>query len=140
MNKLVKNYPAEILVPFFLLVSQQVGAVAHPYEFHADAKMKIAQQGPVDRAYGYINVITDPNGDGEINVMFSNASRVNEAEFNAQVKFLNQSGAVIKEESFNCWIDSTGFDEPIECKISKPVTLTDFESIKVDFFLTDIKQ
>ena len=140
MDKLAKIYPASILVPFILLVSNPAGAVAHPYEFHADAKMKIADQGPVDRAYGYMNVITDPNGYGEINVMFSNASRVNEAEFNAQVKFLSQSGAVIKEEIFNCWIDSTGIDEPFECKISKPVTLTDFDSIKVDFFLTDIKQ
>lgn len=137
MYKFALIYTAALLGPLFMLAGSQAGAVTHPYEFHADAKMLIVDQGPVERAYGYMNVSTDPGGDGEINVMFSNASRVNEAEFNARVRFLDRAGATIREESFNCRIDATGIEGPVECKVSKPLTLTDFDSIEVDFFLTE---
>ena len=119
-----------------MVASSQAHAVAHPYEFHADAKMAHQEQGPVDKAYGYMNVITDKDGNGSINVMFSNASHVNEAGFNASVKFLNTAGAVVREENFNCWMDSTGIEGPLECKVSKPLMTSNFESIQVDFYLS----
>ena len=94
--------------------------------------------GPVDNAYGYMYIETDVNGDGVITVMFSNASEVDLARFNARVKFLDESGAVVGEEYFDCWIDAEGYREAIECKLSRPLTHSGFESIEVDFYLTDV--
>ena len=135
---------ATIIAAFFsatlMLTTSQLQAGSNPYEFHADAKMAYLNEAPIDKAYGYMNVFTDNDGNGLINVMFSNASQVKEADFNASVKFLNHAGSVVKEEKFNCWIDSGGIEDPIECKISKFVTLSDFESIEVDFFLTDVTE
>jgi hypothetical protein len=137
MNKFTSFYMAAWLAPLLTIASNQAHAVAHPFEFHADAKMAHQEQGPVDKAYGYMNVITDEDGNGSINVMFSNASRVNEAGFNASVKFFDTAGAVVREESFNCWMDSTGIEGPIECLVSKPLMTSNFESIQVDFFLSE---
>ena len=72
-------------------------AASLPFEFHADAVMTHERYGPVEDAYGYMNVITDGNGKGTINVMFSNASALERAQFNARVRFLgarfrNRSG------------------------------------------------
>ena len=119
------------------IASSQAHAVAHPFEFHADARMVHQEQGSIEKAYGYMNVITDKDGNGSINVMFSNASHVSEAGFNASVKFLNPAGVIIREESFNCWMDSTGVDGPIECLVSKPLMTSTFDSIEVDFYLSE---
>ena len=129
MYRFAVIYLAALLGPFFTLVAGQAQAVSHPYEFHSDAKIATLDQDPIDKAYGYMNVFTNPDGHGLINVMFSNASRVDEAEFNARVKFLDRDGEVIQEERFNCWIDSSGIEHPIECKVSKYVTLINFDSI-----------
>ena len=137
MYKFTIIWTAALFTPFFMLASSQVRAVGHPYEFHADAKMQILDQGPVDKAYGYMNLFTDNQGDGVINVMFSNASDLDRTQFNARVKFLSATGTVIREENFNCWLDSAEIEEPIECKVSKALTLSDFESIKVDFYLSE---
>ena len=137
MNKFAMHFTAAWFAPMLMIASSQVHAVAHPFEFHADARMAHQEQGPVDKAYGYMNVITDKHGNGSINVMFSNASHVNEAGFNASVKFIGTAGAVVREESFNCWMDSTGIEGAIECKISKPLMTSTFESIQVDFYLSE---
>ena len=140
MYKFPLIYIAALLSPFFMLAAGQAQAVTHPYEFHADAKMAYQDENPVDKAYGYMNLVTNPDGNGLINVMFSNASRVDEAEFNARVRFLDRAGEVIQEEKLNCWFDSSGIENPIECKVSRFVTLTNFDSIEVDFFLTEITE
>jgi len=121
-----------------LFVSHPASAVGHPYEFSADARM--AHQGltPLQRAYGFMTVVTDKNGDGTINVMFSNGSRSTSARFNARVKFLDQSGAVIREEYFDHWLAAAEFDEAIEGKVTKAMTSADFESIQVDFYLSNV--
>ena len=137
MNKFKAFYTAAWFAPLISIASSQAHAVAHPFEFHADAKMAHQEQGPVDKAYGYMNVVTDQEGNGSINVMFSNDSHVNEAGFNASVKFLNTSGVVIREESFNCWMDSNGIEGPVECMVSKPLMSSNFESIEVDFYLSE---
>lgn len=113
-------------------------AVAHPYEFHADARMQLQSYGAVDEAYGYMYVETETDGNGTITVMFSNASEVDLARFNARVKFLDARGALLGEEYFDCWIDSAGFREAVECKLSRPLALPGFDSIEVDFFLSDV--
>jgi surface antigen len=125
------------LLPLSLLASKQALAVAHPYDFHADARMVHQNLGPVDKAYGYMNVVTDTNGNGIINVMFSNGSRLNWARFNARVKFLDVAGEVIKEEYFEHRIAAAGNDGAIERKVTKPLAVSNFDSIQVDFYLTD---
>jgi hypothetical protein len=125
------------LFPLFLLASRQALAVAHPYDFHADARMVHQNLGPVEKAYGYMNVVTDTNGNGIINVMFSNGSQLNWARFNARVKFLDAAGAVIKLEYFDHRIAAAGNEGAIERKVTKQLTVSDFDSIQVDFYLTD---
>jgi len=137
MNKTLLKIASICLVPLCLLGSRQAFAVAHPYDFHADARMVHQNLGPVEKAYGYMNVVTDTDGQGIINVMFSNGSQLNGARFNARVKFLDAAGAIIKEEVFDHRIGAAGNEGAIERKVTKPLALSNFESIQVDFYLTD---
>lgn len=129
-----------ILLPLALLGSISAGAATYPFEFHADARMQHALYGPIEQAYGYMNVVTDDHGNGTINVMFSNGSGLDLAQFNARVKFLDARGAIIKEEYFDCWMDAEGLQEAIECRITKPLSLSNFDSVEVDFYLSEIDE
>jgi hypothetical protein len=137
MNKTMIKIASICLLPLSLLGSRQVFAAAHAYNFHADARMVHQDLGPVEKAYGYMNVVTDTDGSGIINVMFSNGSQLDWARFNARVKFLNAVGSVIKEENFDHRIGAAGNQGAIERKVSKPLAVSDFDSIQVDFYLTD---
>ena len=138
MNKTLLKIASICLVPLFLLGTRQAFAVSHPYDFHTDAKMVHQNIGAVEKAYGYMNVVTDTSGNGIINVMFSNGSRLNWARFNARVKFLNAAGVVVKEEYFDHRIAAAGDDGAIERKVTRPLTVSDFDSIQVDFYLSDL--
>jgi len=131
---------AALWIPVLLATPPQAAAAAQPFEFHADATMVHERIGPVENAYGYMNVITDGKGTGTINVMFSNGSELARAQFNARVKFLGAGGKLLREENFDCWIDAEGLREPGECKVSHPLTVRGFESVQVDFYLTDIPE
>ncbi len=138
----MKNQAVQIVSPLFIsvfsFVFNQAYAVSHPYEFHADAKMQLQSYGPVDDAYGYMYIETDIDGNGSITVMFSNASEVDIARFNARVKFIDTAGSIIGEEHFDCWIDREGIHEAIECKLIRPLSHSGFDSIQVDFYLSDL--
>lgn len=134
----MKQQLAKALICVCAFVFSHVHAVAQAYEYHADARMQLPSHGPVDDAYGYLYVETDADGNGTITAMFSNASEVGMARFNAHVKFLDPAGAVVGEELFACWIDREGMLEAIECKLSRPLAHSGFESIKVDFYLSDL--
>ena len=129
-----------ILLAFAVFVSKPASAVSHPYDFHVNAKMVHQSYGPVENAYGYMNVITNDRGSGIINVMFSNGSALDLARFNARVLFLNASGSVIKEEHFGHRISAADQSGAVERKVSKPLSVSNFDSIKVDFYLTDIPE
>jgi hypothetical protein len=124
-----------LLLPF---ASQTATAVGHPYDFAIDARMANHGDVTITKTYGYMTLVTDRNGNGIIDVMFSNGNARHSARFNARVKFLDAAGAVIREEYFNHWLAAAEFDEPIEGKVSKPLPLSDFDSIQVEFFLSDI--
>ncbi len=113
---------------------------ARPYSFHAIAKMHDKHQEPVDKAYGLINIVTDNNGKGRINVMFSNGSKIDWAKFNAHVKFINASGSVLKNEHIYRWLEAANEEGASERKVSKSLTVNDFTSVEVEFYLTDIPQ
>lgn len=138
MAKKIRNLTLTLPVLLSLFTSHPASAVGHPYEFSADARMAHQDLTPLQRAYGFLTVVTDENGDGIINVMFSNGSQSTSARFNARVKFLDDSGAVIREEYFDHWLGAAEFDEAIEGKVTKTMTLADFESIQVDFYLSNI--
>lgn len=127
-------------IPIVLMANSKSFAASQAFEFHADAMMSHERFGPVEDAYGYMNVITDGKGMGTINVMFSNASDLDRAQFNARVKFLNARGKIVQEEHFDCWIDAEGMREAGECKVSQPLTIRGFDSIEVDFYLSDIPE
>ncbi len=140
MNMQTSSLVAAILLPLALLGSKAAGAAPHPFEFHTDARMQHALYGPIERAYGYMNVVTDEKGNGTINVMFSNGSGLDLAQFNARVKFLDTAGAIIREEYFDCWMDAEGLQEAIECKVTKPLSLSNFDAVEVDFYLSEIDE
>jgi len=127
-----------ITVSAFVLHPAQ--AASRTTEFHEFARMAHESFGRIDETYGYVYVTTDGGGAGTISVMFSNGSRLNWAKFNARVKFLDTSGAVIKEEYFNQRIAAADFEGAAEGKISKPLTFANFDSIQVDFYLSDIPE
>ncbi|MGD8350909.1 MAG: hypothetical protein PVI79_16810 [Gammaproteobacteria bacterium] len=131
---------AALSIPITLMANSQCFAASHPFEFHADAVMVHERLGPIKDAYGYMNVITDGNGKGTINVMFSNGSDLDSAQFNARVKFLNAKGKVVQEENFDCWVEGEGLREAGECKVSRPLTVRGFDSVKVDFYLSDVPE
>jgi len=138
MAKKIRNLALALPVLLLLFASYPAFAAGHPYEFSADARM--AHQGltPLQKAYGFMTVGTDENGDRIINVMFSNGSQSNSARFNARVKFLDDSGAVVREEYFDHWLGAAEFNEAIEGKVTKTMTLADFKSIQVDFYLSNV--
>jgi len=127
-----------ITVSVFVLHPAQ--AASRTTEFHEFASMAHESLGRIDETYGYVYVTTDAGGAGTISVMFSNGSRLNGAKFNARVKFLDTSGAVIKEEYFNQRIAAADFQGAAEGKVSKPLTISNFDSIQVDFYLSDIPE
>ena len=131
---------AALSIPITLISASPSHAASHPFEFHADAVMTHERFGPIEDAYGYMNVITDGNGKGTINVMFSNGSALDRAQFNARVRFLNAGGRVVQEEVFDCWIDAEGLREAGECKVSQPLSVIGFDTVEVDFYLTDIPE
>jgi len=140
MNLKLPNRITALLLPLTLLSAVVAQAASHPFEFHADARMQHAQYGPIEQAYGYVYVVTDDAGNGSINVMFSNGSGLDLAQFNARVKFLDAAGAIIEEEYFDCWMDAEGLREAIECKVTKPLSLPDFDTVEVDFYLSEIDE
>ena len=113
-------------------------AASNQLNFHTEAKLLHTRQGPVDKAYGYINVVADDNGGGYISVMFSNGSQINWGRFNADVKFLNAAGAVIKQEHFARRIKAANQEGAAEYKLVKPLTISNFDSIEVDYYLSDM--
>jgi hypothetical protein len=138
----MKNYGFKFIVALLLsvpvFVANPARAAAEPYEFHAAANMAHESRGPVDKAYGYMNIVSAANGKLIINVMFSNGNELKWARFNARVKFLSASGRVIKEENFERWIAAAGNNEASEHRISKGLTLPGFKSVKVEFYLSDV--
>lgn len=140
MNKNTLIAAAALWLQASIATLSQAAEATHPFEFHADATMVHERMGPIEHAYGYMNVITDGDGIGTINVMFSNGSELERAQFNARVKFLNARGKVLQERSFDCWIDAEGLREPGECKVSQPLTVRGFDSVEVDFYLTEIPE
>ena len=140
MNEYLIPVVAILMATLVMFTASPASAVAQPYEFHADARMQHETFGSEAKTYGYMNVFTDSHGDGIINVMFSNGSRLHRARFNARVNFLNAAGNVIREEHFNCWIDAADVTEQTECKVSRVFSLTGFDSIGVDFYLSDVPE
>lgn len=138
MKNILSMKLPQLLISACALVFSQAFALAQPWDFQADARMYLQDYGPVEDAYGLVYLETDGNGDGVITVMFSNASEVELARFNARVRFLDTHGGLLGEEHFDCWIDSAGYVEANECKLSRPLSQAGFDSIEVDFYLSDV--
>jgi len=129
-----------LLLPLSILAWGQAAAGSQAFEFHADARMEHATRGPVENAYGYMYALTDKKGHGAVNVMFSNGNRSQIAQFNALVKFVDAQGRVLEDEYFTCPIAAAGRGEAVECKLTRAIRLSGFDSIEVEFYLTDVMQ
>lgn len=129
-----------ILITLSAFVLNPAQAASDISEFHEFASMTHKSYGRIDETYGYVRVTTNEGDAGTISVMFSNGSALNGARFNARVKFLDASGAVIKEENFNRKIAAADSQGAAEGKVSKALTLSNFDSIEVDFYLSDIPE
>ena len=110
-----KIHSLKVALPLLasLFDSHPASAVGHPYEFAVDARMANHGSDAVTKTYGYMTLVTDGNGNGTIDVMFSNGNSRHSALFNARVRFLDAAGAVIREEHFDHWLAAAEFDEVI---------------------------
>ena len=140
MSEYILYLTTVILITLSAFVLNPAQAASDTSEFHEFARMFHQSHGHIDETYGYVYVTTDKIGAGTISVMFSNGSRLDGAKFNARVKFLDTSGAVIKEEYFNQRIAAADLQGAAEGKVSKPLILSGFDSIEVDFYLSDIPE
>ena len=140
MSEYILYLTTVILITLSAFVLHPAQAASDTSEFHEFARMFHQSHGRIDETYGYVYVTTDKIGAGTISVMFSNGSRLDGAKFNARVKFLDTSGAVIREEYFNQRIAAADLQGAAEGKVSKPFTLSGFDSIEVEFFLSDIPE
>jgi hypothetical protein len=135
MSEYILYLTTVILITLSAFVLNPAQAASDTSEFHEFARMFHESHGRIDETYGYVYVTTDKIGAGTISVMFSNGSRLDGAKFNARVKFLDTSGAVMKEEYFNQRIAAADLQGAAEGKVSKPFRLSGFDSIEVDFYL-----
>ena len=133
----MKRLGIVIFTVILLVVCASAFAVQQTWEFHHDARMQLFGD-PLDNAYGYVYVATDKKGHGVIQVMFSNGSRLDNAQFNAQLKFLDADGGLIREEWFAHRLAAANADGAAERRLSKLVDLTEFDSLQVDLYLSDI--
>jgi hypothetical protein len=140
MSEYILYLTTVILITLSAFVLNPAQAASDTSEFHEFARMFHESHGRIDETYGYVYVTTDKIGAGTISVMFSNGSRLDGAKFNARVKFLDTSGAVMKEEYFNQRIAAADLQGAAEGKVSKPFRLSGFDSIEVDFYLSDIPE
>jgi hypothetical protein len=133
MNKHITKILAVILIS----LSSSSWAVEHPIDIHHHTKMIFVGFGPVDKTYGYLNIVTNEEGKGMINVMFSNGRQTDWVKFNARVSFLDESGAVIKETNVYRWVGSAGTKGAAETKVTTPLKVSEFDAIEVEFYLTE---
>ena len=129
---------AILLLPLLLLTCGQALAGNPNFEYHADARMQHASSGEVNDAYGYAYVVTDKRGHGVIRVMFSNGTSLDQAQLNARVNFLDATGELIRQEHFERRIEAAGVHGAVEHSLSRLVDLSEFASVRVDFYLSDI--
>lgn len=138
MNKQVTKILAITLI---CISSSGMGwAVEHPVDIHHQANMEYEGFGPVDKTYGYVNIVSNEDGKGFINVMFSNGRQTDWVKFNARVTFLDVSGAVIEETILHRWLGSAGSQGAAERKVTKPLKVADFDAITVDFYLSETQK
>ena len=135
MNKHITKF----LVPALITMSGYGWAVEHPVDIHHHAKMVYEDFGPVDDTYGYLNIVTNNEGKGMINVMFSNGRQTDWVKFNARVKFLDESGTVIKETNIHRWVGSAGTEGAAERKVTTPLKVSEFDAIEVEFYLSETR-
>ena len=121
-----------------MLVAQVALAAGPTFEFHHDAPMQHRNGESLREAYGYAYVATDMRGHGVIRVMFSNGSELDNARFNALLTFRDADGRMIRSESFSERISAAGADGAAEHRLSRLVNLNQFESLEIDFFLSDV--
>ena len=108
------------------------------FEYHHDAVMQLQSGDQVRGARGYVYVATDKKGHGVIQVMFSNATRLDNARFNAQVRFYNSDGSLLREEWFSRRIAAADSDGASEDRLSKLIELDEFDTLRVNLYLSDI--
>ena len=129
--------PWIICIVMLLLVSLPAMATQKTYEYHHDARMQL-RGGTVENAYGYVYVATDKRGHGVIRVMFSNGTSMDRVQFNAQVRFLDANGELLRMEIFGRRIEAAGIHGAGERQLTRLVDLTGFADVEVDFFLSGV--
>jgi hypothetical protein len=138
MNKFLLKATISLFILLWVFSLNRVYAASSYDEYHSSTRMNYPAHGPVAKTYGYLHVISDSAGNGLIDVMFSNGDPAIQALFNASVRLLDSSGQVLNETQFHCRLGDLSADTRNECKVSKSISRTQFDSIEVDFYLSDI--
>ena len=136
MNRFKTLLTAALLFPMVVASLPAMAAAAE--EFHTSANMRYGGQFAIPETHGYVRVISDASGNGMIDVMFFNGNPEVQALFNASVRFIDASGRLVVETHFNCRVGEVSPDGAGECKVSKPLNKTLFDSVEVDFYLSDL--
>ena len=133
------KHPVLMICSAILLAFCQLGlAGGQAYEYHHDAVMQLQTGDSIQGAHGYVYVATDKKGHGVIQVMFSNATRLDNARFNAQVRFFDAEGTLLREEWFSRHIAAADNDGAAEDRLSRLVDLSEFATLKIELYLSDI--
>ena len=131
--------PVLIFCTAILMACCRAGlADSQTFEYHHDAVMQLQTGDSIHGAHGYVYVATDKRGHGVIQVMFSNATRLDNARFNAQVRFFDAEGGLIREEWFSQHIAAADTEGAAEDRLSRLVALDDFATLKINLYLSDI--
>ncbi len=138
MNTIRIQKAVYLLISGFLILLNPAYSDSTTFDFQANAKMIHKHHGPVDNAYGLVQVNIDHTGNGRLDVLFSNGSGIDWVKFNANVKFIDAAGAVIGEEHVYRWLSSAGADGADERRVTRKIVLNRVDSVEVEFYLTDL--
>lgn len=127
-----------VIISALWVLSNPAYGDSHSFDFQANAKMMHKHHGPVDKAYGLVNVNLDSTGKGRLEVLFSNGSRIDWVKFNARVKYLNDAGLVIREDYVYRWLESADTEGADERRVTRSIVLNHVKSVEVDFYLSDM--
>ncbi len=119
----------------------QSSANSHAFEAHFEGQIPNPSTNvdsskglASNRSHGYVYLFSDIQGNGLVNVFFSNGDRTKAANFGAQIYFFDQYGESIHKEVIHSKMEKANARSAFERKITNKINFGVFSSVKVEFF------
>ena len=138
MGKILSKMKSGLLILLPLIGLGPAYAAPPLEEHHVDARMQYLDRGAIASTYGYLRVFKDQSGNALIETMFANGNPAIDALFNAGIRLLDASGRVLHRVELKCPLSAGDVDEATECKVSKSLRHIAFDTVEVDFYLSDM--